>query len=108
MHNPTLNRHIALKKFIDAFLTTVCITKQNLNACKKEEHKHVRPTAQERTRGATTTIVCQTHGFVPTVPASGVAVSPTASTVTVERNIYQCSAPTRGKSVGKNARTSHH
>ena len=43
--------------------------KRNLDVCReKEEHKHVRPTAQGRTRGATTTIVCQTHGPVHIVP----------------------------------------
>ena len=63
--------------------------KQNLDVCKKkkEEHKHVRPIAQGRTRRATTTTVCQTHGLAHTAPASGVAINPTASMVRVERNI---------------------
>ena len=62
--------------------------KQNLDVCKRKEyHKHVRSNAQGRTRRATTTIVCQTHGLVHMVPASGVATIPTASMVKVERNI---------------------
>ena len=61
--------------------------KTNLDVCKKKEQNHGTLIAQGRTQRATATIVCQTHGLVRRVPASRVAINPTASTVRVERNI---------------------
>ena len=93
MHNTTLNKLVILNKFVDAFSTTVGITedlsssnKTSMRVKEKDEHKHVRPTAQGRMQGANTTIVCQTHGFLHGVPASGEAINPAASAVRVERN----------------------